>query len=131
MVILFPRLDGELRLQEVDDTKASIISGEEVVEKSENRVGVEDSQTSAKNGKTVTKSGAILGTLEERLEILQQATSDYQRAGGKIALAYKEDANALVIVLVMVKRCSKCGFWLFGDKDCQNCAKDVAPALVA
>lgn len=108
----------------METIKGDITSGDAVAVPTENPAKAEDSQTLTQTANPVTKNAVLFGSQTERLEILQQAVSDYQKSGGMVAVSYRKDKDALVIVLVSVGQCVDCGAWFSGNDGCGHCAKN-------
>lgn len=84
----------------------------------------EKANHSTQSAKRVTRNAVTLGTREERLEILQQAAANYQKAGGKILVKYFAEIDGMLLVLPETGECASCGAWFSGNGDgCPRCAK--------
>lgn len=106
------------------DTKDDTIFGGAEVSQTASHAKAASLPILTQNAKPVTKKEVPFGSQSERLAILQQATSDYQKSGGQVRVGYRDDADSLVIVLVGVGQCVDCGTWFSGNDGCQRCAKN-------
>lgn len=106
---------------EAENTKAGTTTGEAVQQMPENHGGAEDLPISRKNGKRTTRKEALLGSQEERLEILQQSVLNYQKAGGAILARYNPTHDGIVIFVARAGICVDCGAFFIGDDGCPHC----------
>lgn len=114
----------------MENTKVVTISGAEEVNIKENRGAAGSSPSLVHPEIKPARREVPLGTPVERLEILQQAASDYQKSGGRVTVMYRADKDALIIVLPETGMCADCGHWFSGNDGCPYCSQKISGKTV-